>query len=117
MDILVQVNAAREESKYGISAEETGKLIQDILEGCEHVRIKGLMSIAPYMDDPEEVRIYFKQVKDLYDQYANWGHERLDFKILSMGMSHDYEVAISEGSTLIRVGTAIFGQRDYGISV
>lgn len=117
MDILVQVNAAREESKYGISADETGQLIREILEGCEHIRIKGLMSIAPYMEDPEEVRIFFNQVKGLYDQYSCIEHERLNFEILSMGMSHDYEVAISEGSNLIRVGTAIFGQRDYSVTM
>lgn len=117
MDILVQVNAAREESKYGISADETGQLIREILEGCEHIRIKGLMSIAPYMEDPEEVRIFFHQVKGLYDQYSCIEHERLNFEILSMGMSHDYEVAISEGSNLIRVGTAIFGQRDYSVTM
>lgn len=117
MDILVQVNAAREESKYGISADETGQLIREILEGCEHIRIKGLMSIAPYMEDPEEVRIFFNQVKVLFDQYSCIEHERLNFEILSMGMSHDYEVAISEGSNLIRVGTAIFGQRDYSVTM
>ena len=115
MDILVQVNAAREESKFGITAEETGRLIRDILERCENVRIKGLMSIAPFEDNPEDIRIYFNQVKALYDEYAALKHPRLDFRFLSMGMSHDYEVAIEEGSNLIRVGTAIFGPRNYNL--
>ncbi len=113
MDILIQINSAQEESKFGISAEETGKLIQDILENCSNIRIRGMMCIAPFEDDPEDVRIYFREVKALYDQYALLSHPRLDFKYLSMGMSHDFEAAILEGSNLIRIGTAIFGERNY----
>lgn len=113
MDILVQVNAAREESKFGITTGETGKLIQDILEHCPNIKIRGLMCIAPFEDNPEDVRIYFREVKALYDKYALLSHPRLDFQYLSMGMSHDYEAAILEGSNLIRVGTAIFGERYY----
>ncbi|HVI42170.1 MAG TPA: YggS family pyridoxal phosphate-dependent enzyme [Anaerovoracaceae bacterium] len=113
MDILVQVNAAQEESKFGITTEETGKLIEDILDSCRNIRIRGLMCIAPFEDNPDDVRIYFREVKALYDQYALFAHPGLDFKYLSMGMSHDYEAAILEGSNLIRVGTAIFGERNY----
>jgi len=113
MDILVQVNAAEEESKFGITTEETGKLMEDILDRCPNIRIRGLMCIAPFEDNPEDVRIYFREVKALYDQYALFSHPRLDFQYLSMGMSHDYEAAILEGSNLIRVGTAIFGERNY----
>ena len=111
MDILIQVNAAEEESKFGITVEETGPLIKDILNTCKYIRIKGLMSIAPFAENPEDIRIYFRQVKKLYDDFSLINHERLDFQYLSMGMSHDYEVAIEEGSNLIRVGSAIFGQR------
>ena len=113
MDILIQINAAQEESKFGISTEETDQLIRDVLETCPNVRIRGLMHIAPYAENPEDVRIYFRQVKELYDKFAQISHERLDFKYLSMGMSHDFGVAIEEGSNLIRVGTSIFGERDY----
>ncbi len=113
MDILVQVNSAQEESKFGISTEETGKLIEDILSGCSNICIKGLMCIAPYADNPEDVRIYFREVKKLYDRFSLIEHPKLDFQYLSMGMSHDYEAAILEGSNLIRVGTAIFGERNY----
>jgi pyridoxal phosphate enzyme (YggS family) len=113
MDILVQVNSAQEESKFGITTDETGKLIEDILEKCPNIRIKGLMCIAPYEDNPEDVRIYFREVKELYDKYSELTHPRLDFQYLSMGMSHDYGAAILEGSNLIRVGTAIFGERNY----
>ncbi|MCI8645751.1 MAG: YggS family pyridoxal phosphate-dependent enzyme [Firmicutes bacterium] len=113
MDILIQVNSAQEESKFGISTDETEELIRRILENCTHIRLRGLMCIAPYADNPEDIRVYFAEVKKLYDQYAKIEHERLDFQYLSMGMSHDFEAAILEGSNLIRVGTAIFGERDY----
>ncbi len=112
MDILVQVNAAREESKFGITTEETGKLIEDIVKHCPNIRIRGLMCIAPFEDNQEDVRVYFREVKALYDKYALLSHPKMDFKYLSMGMSHDYEAAILEGSNLIRVGTAIFGERN-----
>lgn len=113
MDILIQVNSAQEESKFGITTDETEELIRMILDNCSNINICGLMCIAPYADDPNDIRVYFAEVKKLYDQYAKIQHERLDFKYLSMGMSHDFEVAIEEGSNLIRVGTAIFGERDY----
>lgn len=113
MDILIQVNSAQEESKFGISTDETEGMIRDILDKCPNIRIRGLMCIAPFAENPEDVRVYFAQVKKLYDEYSRIEHKNLDFKYLSMGMSHDYEVAILEGSNLIRVGTAIFGERDY----
>jgi pyridoxal phosphate enzyme (YggS family) len=113
MDILIQVNAAKEDSKFGINSEETGDFIKDILENCKNIRIRGLMCIAPFKDDPEDVRVYFREVKELYVRNSGINHPRLDFKYLSMGMSHDYEIAIMEGSNLIRIGTAIFGERNY----
>lgn len=113
MDILIQVNSAMEESKFGITTEETGQMIKDILEQCPNVRIRGLMCIAPFEDDPEDARVYFAEVKKLYDEYGKIQHPNLDFKYLSMGMSNDFEVAVEEGSNLIRVGTSIFGARDY----
>ncbi|MDF2653605.1 MAG: YggS family pyridoxal phosphate-dependent enzyme [Bacillota bacterium] len=115
MDILVQVNSAQEESKFGITSAETGELITAILENCPNIRIRGLMCIAPFEDNPEDVRIYFREVKELFDQYVQHSHAALDFRYLSMGMSHDYEAAIMEGSNMIRVGTAIFGERNYQI--
>lgn len=113
MDILIQVNAAQEESKFGITTDDTEQLILDILEECPNIRIRGLMHIAPAADDPNDVRQYFSQVKDLYEECGKIEHPHLDFKYLSMGMSHDFGVAIEEGSNLIRVGTSIFGARDY----
>ncbi len=113
MDILVQVNSAEEESKFGITTAETDQLIRDIAEQCPNIRIRGLMCIAPFEDNPEDVRGYFAEVKKIYDRYVNEKTERIDFQYLSMGMTHDFEVAVEEGSNLIRVGTAIFGYRDY----
>lgn len=113
MDILIQVNSAMEESKFGITTEETGAMIESILENCPNIRIRGLMCIAPFEDNPDDAREYFAEVKKLYDKYDRLDNPRIDFKYLSMGMSNDFEVAIEEGSTLIRVGTSIFGVRDY----
>jgi len=114
MNILIQVNPAMEESKFGIAGEDTGNLIKEILDKCPNVIIKGLMCMAPYFDDSEDTAVYFAAVKGLYDKYSGEiNHERLDFTFLSMGMSHDFEVAIREGANLIRIGTAIFGEREY----
>ena len=113
MDILLQVNSAQEESKFGISTEETEGLIMQILDSCENIRIRGLMCIAPYADDPEDIKKYFDSVKEQYDQFSTIDHPNLDFRYLSMGMSHDFPVAIEAGSNLVRVGSAIFGERDY----
>lgn len=117
MDILIQVNSAMEESKFGITTEETGRLIDEILENCHHVRIRGLMCIAPFSEDPQDATEYFRAVKEIYDRYEGVKREGLDFKYLSMGMSNDFETAIAEGSNLVRIGTAIFGARDYSKNV
>ena len=111
MDILVQVNPAGEESKFGVSVDETDQLIRDILDKCPHVNIKGLMCMAPFEFNPEDAGVYFREVKKLFDHYKALARERLNVSILSMGMSNDYEVAILEGSSLVRIGTAIFGER------
>ena len=113
MDILIQVNAAHEESKWGIDPSQTGDLIRQILDECPNVRIKGLMSVAPYAEDPEEVRPFFAEVKKLLDEYSKIPGEMIDMQYLSMGMTHDYEAAIKEGANIVRVGTAIFGPRVY----
>ena len=114
MDILVQVNAAEDEAKFGISTADTEALVRRILENCENIRVRGLMTIAPYAEDPEDVRPFFRIMRSLYDELdKSISHERKDFKYLSMGMSNDRVVAIQEGSTMIRVGTAIFGARNY----
>jgi len=113
MDVLLQVNAAREESKFGVTLDETEGLIKEILENCQNVRIRGLMCVAPFAENPEDIKVYFEDVKKQYDEFGKIEHPMLDFKYLSMGMSHDFGVAIEAGSNLVRVGSAIFGERDY----
>ena len=113
MDILIQINPAEEDSKFGLTLADAPALIDEISASCPNIRIKGLMSVAPFADDPEEVRPYFAAVKKLYDKYRDDQRDNLDFQYLSMGMSHDYQVAIMEGSNLVRVGSAIFGARVY----
>ena len=113
MDILLEVNTAQDEAKFGVSPEEAEALIRQILEECPHVRIRGLMTIAPYAEDPESIRPFFRETKQLYDRLSVIDDPHLDFQYLSMGMSNDRVIAVEEGSTLIRVGSAIFGARDY----
>ena len=110
--ILVEVNIAGEESKFGTSAEDAMLLVEDISK-LENVRIKGLMTIAPYVEDAEENRPYFRKIKQLAVDIANKNIDNVSMEILSMGMTGDYMVAIEEGSTMVRVGTGIFGARNY----
>ena len=113
MDILIEVNTAQDENKFGVAPEDTEALIRQILGECPSIRIRGLMTIAPYRENPEDVRPFFRRTKELYDEMAKIESPNLDFKYLSMGMSNDRVIAEEEGSTIIRVGSAIFGARDY----
>jgi pyridoxal phosphate enzyme (YggS family) len=117
MEVLLQVNAAAEASKSGVASGEVKRLASDIIECCKSVRIKGLMTIVPVAEDPDDVRRYFSEVKSLYDTVGRECRcERLDFEWLSMGMTHDFEVAIEEGANMVRVGTGIYGPRVYAQS-
>ncbi|MDR1043186.1 MAG: YggS family pyridoxal phosphate-dependent enzyme [Clostridiales Family XIII bacterium] len=114
MDVLLQVNAAAEESKSGVAPGEVRRLAEDIVDRCGNIRIKGLMTIAPVAEAPDDVRVYFREVKSLYDTIGRECKcERLEFDCLSMGMTHDFEVAVEEGANMVRVGTGIFGPRVY----
>ena len=110
--ILIEVNIAEEESKFGIKKDETISLVREISK-LPHVAIKGLMTIAPFVDDPEENRVYFRGIKELSVDIANENIDNVCMDVLSMGMTGDYMVAIEEGATMVRVGTGIFGERDY----
>lgn len=110
--ILVEVNIADEESKFGTSLEDAILLVEDISK-LENIRIKGLMTIAPYVVNPEENRLYFRKIKQLSVDITNKNIDNVSMKILSMGMTGDYTVAIEEGATMVRVGTGIFGERIY----
>ena len=114
VNILVEVNIAEEESKFGIHKEETMELVRQIAE-LPHVHICGLMTIAPFVENPEDNRMYFRGIRQLSVDIANQNIDNVDMEILSMGMTGDYMVAIEEGATMVRVGTGIFGERNYNI--
>lgn len=112
IDILVQVNVAEEETKFGVRAEEALLLVKEIAK-LENIRVKGLMTIAPFVENPEENRKYFRYLKQLSVDIMAKSIDNVTMDGLSMGMTGDYEVAIEEGATLVRVGTGIFGEREY----
>ena len=108
--ILVQVNIAMEATKSGVATKDTMSLIKDISK-LENLSVKGLMTMPPFFNQPEKVRPYFKTLRQLKDQIQQESIEHIGIKELSMGMTGDFEVAIEEGATLVRIGTAIFGDR------
>lgn len=111
-NILIEVNVAEEESKFGITCEEVLDLVKTISE-FPNIHIRGLMTIAPYVVDSEENRPYFRKMKALSVDITNENIDNVCMDILSMGMTGDFEVAIEEGATMVRVGTGIFGERNY----
>lgn len=113
IDILVEVNVAGEESKFGIYREETLKLIAEI-SILPHIHVQGLMTIAPFVTNPEDNREYFRQIRELAVDIRRKNIDNVNMSVLSMGMTGDYMVAIEEGATMVRVGTGIFGERNYG---
>lgn len=113
-DILIEVNIANEESKFGISKDETIQMVRDIAK-LDHLKIKGLMTIAPFVENPEDNRLYFREIKQLSVDINNQNIDNVSMDVLSMGMTGDYMVAIEEGATMVRVGTGIFGERNYNI--
>lgn len=112
MDILVEVNMADEESKFGVRPEDTEALLREIAP-MAHIRVRGLMTVAPFVENPEENREYFRQMRELMVDMNAKKLDNIKMDTLSMGMTGDYEVAIEEGATIVRVGTGIFGERHY----
>jgi pyridoxal phosphate enzyme (YggS family) len=110
--ILIEVNIAEEESKFGIHREEAIAMVKEIA-AFDHLRIRGLMTIAPYVENPEENRTFFREIRQLSVDIRNQNIDNVCMDVLSMGMTGDYMVAIEEGATLVRVGTGIFGERNY----
>lgn len=109
-NVLVEVHTTDEATKYGIRPDKTIPLIKD-LSSLSHLRVFGLMTMGPFSDDPNDSRTSFRQLMDLKKDIDKEGIEQIHMQHLSMGMTHDFEVAIEEGSTMIRIGTAIFGKR------
>ena len=113
--VLIEVNVAGEESKYGMTPAEVEQQIDQFLD-LKRVRIRGFMTVAPFAEDPEEVRPYFKRLKQLSVDIQNKTIDNnIDVGLLSMGMSGDFEAAIEEGASFVRVGTRIFGARNYAL--
>ena len=111
-NILIEVNVAKEESKFGLMPEEVPEFVEKIA-GFPHIRVKGLMTVAPFVENPEENRPIFAHLRKLSVDIAKKNIDNITMSILSMGMTNDYQVAIEEGATMVRVGTGIFGARDY----
>ncbi len=112
MDTLVQVNVSGEESKFGLAPDQVLGFIEKV-QNYENIRIRGLMTMAPHYENPEDTRWVFKELKELEKKIDKKGYKGVEMGILSMGMTNDYKVALEEGSTIIRVGRAIFGERKY----
>ena len=113
INCLIQVNISEEESKQGISKDEAIDFIKTISEKYKNIKVKGLMTMAPYTEDESIIRDTFKGLKDLSEEISRENIENVYMDELSMGMSNDFKIAVEEGSTLVRVGTYIFGERDY----
>jgi pyridoxal phosphate enzyme (YggS family) len=111
-NILIQVNLAKEESKFGIYKEDLPFLLQKA-DQMKHVHLMGLMCIAPNYENVEECRPLFREMREIFDKLQMFPLMNSEMKWLSMGMTHDYQIAIEEGSNLVRIGTAIFGPRQY----
>lgn len=114
VNILIEVNVAEEESKFGVRTGETENLIQEIAK-LPNIKVQGLMTIAPYVENPEENRSVFRTLKKLAVDIKMKNIDNVRMDVLSMGMTGDYQVAIEEGATMVRVGTGIFGERNYAI--
>lgn len=114
VNILIEVNVAEEDSKFGLKVDEVISMVETI-STFPHIRIKGLMTIAPFVENPEENRPVFAQLRKLSVDIANKNIDNVSVEILSMGMTNDYQIAIEEGATIVRVGTAIFGERNYNV--
>jgi pyridoxal phosphate enzyme (YggS family) len=110
LDVLVQVNLGQEETKSGLEERDVFALAEEV-KNCERLRLIGLMSVPPYFEDAEKVRPFFNRLRQLRDEMQARGSFGSAIGELSMGMTHDFEVAIEEGATMVRIGTAIFGER------
>ena len=112
MNILIQINVAEEDSKFGINKDNIDEMVENISK-LPNIKIQGLMNIAPYYEDNEFVRKYFREMKEIFDRIKNNNYDKVNMNYLSMGMTNDYEIAVEEGANMIRVGTGIYGARNY----
>ncbi len=110
MPILVEINSAEEEQKAGVLPDRAMELIREISQ-LKAIRVQGLMTMGPFVDDPEQLRPYFKRTKELFDRIRDMNIPNVEMRYLSMGMSDSYKIAIEEGANMVRIGTKIFGPR------
>ena len=113
MPVLIEINSGREEQKAGVMPDDVIPLIQE-MRGLQNIKIMGLMTMGPFSGDPEEARPYFQKTREIFENLKDMSIPDVEMKILSMGMSNSYRVAVEEGANLVRIGTRIFGERRYG---
>jgi len=110
MSVLIEINSGREPQKAGVLPEDAEDLLRE-MASLEHIKVQGLMTMGPQFGDPEEARPYFQKTKKLFDALKTLRLPHVEMRILSMGMSNSYRVAIEEGATMVRIGTGVFGER------
>lgn len=115
MEVLVEINIAGEEAKHGVPLQEAEDLAVEISK-LSNIRVAGLMTVAPFVENPEDNRKYFVEMRKLFVDIRDKNYNNINMKYLSMGMTNDYEVAIEEGANIVRIGTGLFGARDYTIN-
>ena len=113
IEVLIEVNIAREPQKAGVLPEDVIPFIKEVSERFSYIKIKGLMTMGPFVDDPEKLRPLFRETKKLFDRIRDIGIKNADMEILSMGMSDSFLIAVEEGANMVRIGTAIFGKRPF----
>ena len=113
MPVLIEINSGREKQKSGVLPEDTEQLIREI-SGLRNIKVMGLMTMGPPFGNPEDSRPYFVETRKIFDQVRQLGLPNVEMKHLSMGMTNSYKIAIGEGANIVRIGTKIFGERDYG---
>lgn len=114
MDVLIEINIADEEAKHGVPIEDAEKLVLETAK-FKNIRVKGLMTVAPFVENPEENRKYFKEMYKLFVDIKAKNYDNVNMAYLSMGMTNDYEIAIEEGANIVRIGTGLFGARNYAV--
>lgn len=111
-NVLIELNIGEEESKFGLNEENTYSFVK-VMEQFENIKVLGLMTVAPFSENPEDIRWVFKKMKGIYDKISGMKLKNTEMKYLSMGMTNDFEIAIEEGANIVRIGTAVFGARKY----
>ena len=112
IEVLIEVNIGKEPQKAGVLPEETEPLIKEVSRRFKNIKVKGLMTMGPLVEHPEELRPFFRMTRELFERLRDLNLDNVEMAILSMGMSHSFQIAIEEGANMVRIGTAIFGERE-----